>query len=128
MKLSVIKKGFSLIEVVVALFILSISVITIYNLIISTSISSYDLEQRYLAKEVANNHIALLNTIEKPLRSGNRKGEMIMGGQNWVWDEEIYDTSNEDYFEYEVRIKLAGQDKYIYSTKGYLIKWRRDLL
>ena len=128
MKLSVIKKGFSLIEVVIALFILSISVITIYNLIISTSVSSYDLEQRYLAKEVANNHIALLNTIEKPLRSGNRKGEMIMGGQNWVWDEEIYDTSNEDYFEYEVRIKLAGQDKYIYSTKGYLIKWRRDLL
>ena len=122
MKLSVIKKGFSLIEVVVALFILSISVITIYNLIISTSVSSYDLEQRYLAKEVANNHIALLNTIEKPLRSGNRKGEMIMGGQNWVWDEEIYDTSNDDYFEYEVRIKLAGQDKYIYSTKGYLIK------
>ena len=122
MKLSVIKKGFSLIEVVIALFILSISVITIYNLIISTSVSSYDLEQRYLAKEVANNHIALLNTIEKPLRSGNRKGEMIMGGQNWVWDEEIYDTSNEDYFEYEVRIKLARQDKYIYSTKGYLIK------
>ena len=99
MKLSVIKKGFSLIEVVVALFILSVSVITIYNLIISTSVSSYDLEQRYLAKEVANNHIALLNTIEKPLRSGNRKGEMIMGGQNWVWHEEIYDTSNEDYFE-----------------------------
>jgi general secretion pathway protein I len=122
MKLSVIKKGFSLIEVVVALFILSISVITIYNLIISTSVSSYDLEQRYLAKEVANNHIALLNTIEKPLRSGNRNGEMIMGGQNWVWDEEIYDTSNEDFFEYEVSIKLQGQDKYIYSIKGYLIK------
>ena len=122
MKLSVIKKGFSLIEVVVALFILSISVITIYNLIISTSVSSYDLEQRYLAKEVANNHIALLNTIEKPLRSGNRKGEMIMGGQNWVWDEEIYDTSNEDFCEYEVSIKLQGQDKYIYSIKGYLIK------
>ena len=116
------QNGFSLIEVVVALFILSISVITIYNLIISTSVSSYDLEQRYLAKEVANNHIALLNTIEKPLRSGNRKGEMIMGGQNWVWDEEIYDTSNEDFFEYEVSIKLQGQDKYIYSIKGYLIK------
>ena len=67
-----------------------------------------------MAKEVANNHIALLNTIEKPLRSGNRKGEMILGGQNWVWDEEIYDTSNEDYFEYEVRIKLAGQDKLLF--------------
>ena len=37
------EKGFSLIEVVVALFILSISVITIYNLIISTSVSTFQL-------------------------------------------------------------------------------------
>ena len=37
------EKGFSLIEVVVALFILSISVITIYNLIISTSVSIFKL-------------------------------------------------------------------------------------
>ena len=50
-QLVISKKGFSLIEVVVSLFILSISVITIYNLILSTSVSSYDLEQRYLAKD-----------------------------------------------------------------------------
>ena len=43
MKLSATEKGFSLIEVVVSLFILSVSVITIYNLIISTASSSYDL-------------------------------------------------------------------------------------
>ena len=65
-----IDKGFSLIEVVVALCILSISVITIYNLIISTAVSSHDLEQRYLAKEVANNRIALINTIEKLEKKG----------------------------------------------------------
>ena len=62
------EKGFSLIEVVVALFILSISVITIYNLIISTSVSTFQLEQKYLAKEVASNRIALIHTIEKPLK------------------------------------------------------------
>ena len=55
------EKGFSLIEVVVALLILSISVITIYNLIISTSVSTFQLEQKYLAKEVASNRIALIN-------------------------------------------------------------------
>ena len=60
MKLLTIKnitKGFSLIEVVVALFILSVSVMAIYTLIISTASSSYNLEQRYLAKEVADNMI-----------------------------------------------------------------------
>ena len=39
------QKGFSLIEIVVALLILSISVITIYNLIISTSLSTQELEK-----------------------------------------------------------------------------------
>ena len=47
MNSSTTEKGFSLIEVVVSLFILSVSVITIYNLIISTATSSFDLEQRY---------------------------------------------------------------------------------
>ena len=87
--LNINEKGFSLIEVVVALFILSISVITIYNLIISTSVSTFQLEQKYLAKEVASNRIALIHTIEKPLKPINRNGEMIMGGQKWLWEEEI---------------------------------------
>ena len=82
MKLSDIKKGFSLIEVVVSLFILSVSVITIYNLIISTSVSSYELEQRYLAKEVANNRISLIHTLEKSLKPTERSGEMVMGAKN----------------------------------------------
>ena len=79
MKSSVINRGFSLIEVVVALFIFSISIITIYNLILSTAASRFDLEQRYLAKEVANNRISLINTIEKSSRPIERSGEMIMG-------------------------------------------------
>ena len=81
-------KGFSLIEVVVALFILSISVITIYNLIISTATSSFELEQRYLAKQVADNRAALINTSEKPSKP-IKEGEMIMGGDSWYWVEEI---------------------------------------
>ena len=92
MKLLTIKnitKGFSLIEVVVALFILSVSVMAIYTLIISTASSSYNLEQRYLAKEVADNRIALINTIEKPLRPIERSGLMEMGGKSWFWKEYI---------------------------------------
>ena len=56
-------KGFSLFEVVIALAILSSSLLLIYNLILSTSTSIYKLEDHYLAKEVANNRIALINTI-----------------------------------------------------------------
>ena len=77
--------GFSLIEVVVALLIFSLSVITIYQLITSTSISIFNLEDRFLAKEVANNRISLINTIEKPINKQPRNGVMNMGGKNWYW-------------------------------------------
>tara|TARA_B100001079_G_scaffold207759_1_gene181605 strand:+ start:534 stop:902 length:369 start_codon:yes stop_codon:yes gene_type:complete len=122
MKLSAIDKGFSLIEVVVSLFILSVSVITIYNLIISTAVSSYDLEQRYLAKEVANNRISLINTLEKSSRPIERTGEMVMGGQQWQWNETINNGSTDDFFEYEIFVRLENEDTYIYSIKGLYTK------
>jgi len=123
MKLLTIKnitKGFSLIEVVVALFILSVSVMAIYTLIISTASSSYNLEQRYLAKEVADNRIALINTIEKPLRPIERSGLMEMGGKSWFWKEYIKEGINNDFYEYEILVKENGQDNYIYKIKGFV--------
>ena len=122
MKLSVINKGFSLVEVVVALFILSVSVITIYNLILSTAVSSYDLEQRYLAKEVANNRISLINTIEKSSKPIDRTGQMIMGGQKWIWDESIVNSQDDNFFEYKISVKLDGSETYIYFINGYYTK------
>ena len=113
-------KGFSLIEVVVALFILSISVITIYNLIISTATSSFELEQRYLAKQVADNRAALINTSEKPYKPIKRSGEMIMCGDSWYWVEEIKAGLDQNYYEYEILVRLVDDDNYIYSTKGFL--------
>ncbi len=113
-------KGFSLIEVVVALFILSISVITIYNLIISTASSSFELEQRYLAKQVADNRVALINTSEKPSKPIKRSGEIVMGGVNWYWVEEIKAGLDKNYYEYEILVRLVDKDNYIYSTQGFL--------
>ena len=118
MKLSATEKGFSLIEVVVSLFILSVSVITIYNLIISTASSSYDLEQRYLAKEVANNRISLIHTLEKPLRPIERSGQMVMGGQQWRWEETINNGPSEEFFEYEIFVRPENEETYIYTIKG----------
>ena len=122
MKLSATEKGFSLIEVVVSLLILSISVITIYNLIISTAISSHDLEQRYLAKEVANNRISLIHTLEKSLKPIQRSGEMIMGGQQWRWDETINNGPSDEFFEYEISVRLENEETYIYTIKGLYTK------
>ena len=115
------KKGFSLIEVVVALVILSTSVLTIYNLILSTSGSIYKLEDHYLAKEVANNRIALIHTIEKPNISSIRKGTSLMGGKEWSWEEIYTSGASEEFLQYEIRVKQYNANEYAYKINGYIL-------
>ena len=107
-KLLNIEKGFSLFEIVIALVILSVSLLVIYNLILSTSVSIYKLEDHYLAKEVANNRIALINTIEKPSKPINRNGMDPMGGKNWKWEESFY-IGISDEFQIPVRYIGVGE-------------------
>ena len=114
-------KGFSLFEVVIALAILSSSLLLIYNLILTTSTSIYQLEDHYLAKEVANNRIALINTIEKPSKPLNRNGIASMGGKNWKWEESFYNGISPEFLEYEILIKSENSTQYSYRTKGYLV-------
>ena len=120
-KLLNIEKGFSLFEIVIALVILSVSLLVIYKLILSTSVSIYKLEDHYLAKEVANNRIALINTIEKPSKPLNRNGIASMGGKNWKWEESFYNGISPEFLEYEILIKSENSTQYSYGTKGYLV-------
>jgi|AP86_3_1055499.scaffolds.fasta_scaffold10692_2 general secretion pathway protein I len=112
-------RGFSLIEVVVALVIFSMSVITIFQLITSTSSSIFMLESRMHAIEVANNRLALMNTIEKPLNKQARKGEMFMGGKLWYWEEDFKSSISPEIFEFNIIIKNS-EEKSVYSLSGYI--------
>ena len=114
-------KGFSLIEVVVSLVVLSISILAIYQVIISNTTSIMYLEDRYLAKEVTNNRVALINTMQKPNNATRRTGIMKMGNKVWRWEEVIEKNSSNEFFEYEIIVKSDGAKNAIYKTKGYII-------
>ena len=120
-RLSITKKGFSLIEIVASLFILSTSVIILYNLILSTNTSIFILDDHYDAKEVANNRIALIHTIEKPSAGNSRIGYMKMGGKEWQWEESFETTESGELIKYEILIKENGASEYSYRSEGFLI-------
>ena len=120
-RLSITKKGFSLIEIVAALFILSTSIIILYNLILSTNTSIFNLDDHYHAKEVANNRTVLIHTIEKPSVGNSRVGYMKMGGKEWQWEESFETTETGELIKYEILIKENGASEYSYKTEGFLI-------
>ena len=121
LKLLRINRGFSLIEVVVALFILSTSIIVLYNLILSTNVSIFNLQDHYLSKEVANNRIALIHSIERPSLNSYRDGYMEMGGKTWEWQENFKEGDTKDFIQYEILIKLKDSEIYIYRTEGFIV-------
>lgn len=120
-KLLTIKRGFSLIEIVVALVILSTSILVLYNLILSTSLSIFTLDDHYHSKEVANNRIALIHTIEKPLLGNTRSGYMKMGDKEWQWQESFEAGDSEELLKYKILVKKKGAKQYSYEFEGFLV-------
>lgn len=114
-------EGFSLIEVIVSLVVLSISILAIYQVIVSNTTSILYVEDRYLAKEVTNNRVALINTMQKPRNETRRTGIMKMGDKLWRWEEIIEMNSSNEFYEYEIIVSRDGSNNAIYKTKGYII-------
>jgi type II secretion system protein I len=115
----IVNKGFSLLEVAVALLILSTSVIAIYQFISSTQLSSYSIEERVIARELVNNRIALMQTIDPPLTSGKRTGLLVMYGDEWIWEEETHFISR-DLTEFSISIINKSKQKKVFTREGYI--------
>ena len=84
-----LQKGFSLLEVGVALLILGLAVTSIFQFISSTTLSTFDLEDRAYARQIANNRLALVQTLEPMIGTNQRDGQIDFGGKTFFWSETI---------------------------------------
>ena len=101
------RHGFSLLEVGVALLILGFAVTTIFQFISSTTISTFDLEDRAYARQIANNRLALVQTLE-PMKDRNEiDGQIDFGGKTYFWSQ-IIKPGPDEINEIIIRV---GKDK-----------------
>ena len=116
------KRGFSLIEVSVSLLILSVAVMSVYQTLSSTTLSIFSLENRVIAREIANNRISLINTLEKPFNQKNRSGSLVFYGDEWEWKETFNEAPMKSYIEYQIEITKKDNSQVIYEAQGFLKK------
>ena len=95
--------------------------IAVYQFITSTSLSSLQLTERVIAREVANNRVALMNNIDTPLMDGPRRGIINMNGKDWLWEEETQSISKE-FSQYSIEIKNAKSQQVIFIREGFIEK------
>ena len=115
-----LQKGFSLLEVGVALLILGLAVTSIFQFISSTTLSAFDLEERAYARQIANNRLALVQTLEPMIGTNERDGQTYYGGKTFFWSERINQSPDQMN---EIRILVGkNQQATLYELRAFIEK------
>mgnify|MGYP005709439861 FL=1 len=117
------RQGFTLIEVVIALFILSLVLSSAIYSVHQYADQRVHIRDRFLANQVAWNHLMERYQQSKnwyPKRGGSglkTKGIDEQGGQNWQWEIKIEKANGQDIYRHEVEVGIAGEE----STRSSLV-------
>lgn len=102
-------RGFTLLEVLIALAIVALSAGALLGSVTSSASNVIYLKQKTLAEWVALNRLTEIR-IDKDMPSlGKRKGNSVMGGMRWEWEEEVTELPIQGSFRIEVRAHATGE-------------------
>jgi general secretion pathway protein I len=105
-------KGFTLLEVVVALMIFSISLLAITRALGQSARALDHAQEKSLAHWVARNatNELLLGSDGKFLSRGQRDGTMVMGNNTYHWKATV-ETFPDDHFVWVIHVSVSGENK-----------------
>jgi general secretion pathway protein I len=117
--------AFTLIEVLVALSIVSIGLIALIKTESQQSLNLHHLEQKTIANLVASN-LAVENRLKKNLSIGFNNGNYPLGNQTWYWQSNLNKTPNEQILKLSLHVftdkKAMDEDKAMTQLELYLSK------
>lgn len=108
--------GFTLLEILIALAVLAIVMISLIKITSDNSRNLWYLENKTLAGIIASNHISQLRLLEE--QPEQQDGWETMAGRKWYWQAERPVTaSGSGLWDYTVKVFLEGdKDPYISMT------------
>jgi general secretion pathway protein I len=103
------QRGFTLLEVLIALAIVAMSVGALLGTITSSASNVIYLKDKTLAEWVALNRLTEVRIDQNMPGVGARIGNSVMGGQRWEWKEEVIELPIKGMFRVEVRAHPTGE-------------------
>jgi len=97
------KKGFTLIEILVALGIVSVALIALIKAQSQHTQNLAYLEQKTMANLVASN-LAVENRLKKQHSIGFSNGNYILGHQTWYWQSKTNPTADSDILKQSLQV------------------------
>jgi general secretion pathway protein I len=82
-------RGFTLIEVMAALVIVSLGMMAVIQAVSQTASNNAYLRQKTIAQWVAMNRITEIRLAAQPPTTGESSGEVEMAGERWRWSTQV---------------------------------------
>lgn len=102
-------KGFTLLEVLIALAIVAMSVGALLGTVTSSASNVIYLKEKTLAEWVALNRLTEVRIDQQMPGEGKRSGNSVMGGMRWEWQEEVIELPVKGMFRVDVRAHATGE-------------------
>jgi general secretion pathway protein I len=119
-------RGFTLIEVLVALAIVAVALAAGMRALAQSADGASSLKARTLALWVAQNQLARAQLADPPPASGTASGEETQAGAAFAWRETITGTPNPAFRKIEIVVTDPAQPDYaLAQLSGYLGAGRR---
>jgi general secretion pathway protein I len=108
-------RGFTLIEVLVALAIVTVGMAALLGALSSAAGTSLYLRDKMFAEWIALNRVEELRLQFRRPSKGKSDGQVEYAGRRWRWEQEVFDTDVPGIQRMEVRVRPAEISA---STKG----------
>lgn len=112
--------GFTLIEVLVALAILAIGLVAAIRTGIASSDTASTLRSRQLAIWVAENRLATLRATRQVPPPSEERGEVELGGGQFVWQMTVGTMPQEMFRRVEIRVYEAGSSQPVAQLNSFV--------
>ena len=120
-------RGFTLIEVMVAMVVIAVALPALLKTLYQQIDGTAYLRDKSIAQWVANNKLAesrIRLASSGTLERGERSGSEVMAGQDWYWETTSQQTEVEDFWRLEIRVgrgeEATSANEPLYTLVGFL--------
>ncbi len=113
-------KGFTLIEVMVSLAIVSLSLAAVTAAMSQMIDAANTMRDRTYASWIGQNRIAELRLSATTPDVGASNGEVEYANVEWAWRAVVSETGVEDLYRIDVAVSFPGSDEIVRSVSGFV--------